>query len=414
MTRFLSHALQAQEPYFRAGLQRLEAANGRPNADIRLTTDILQKTKAALLKLGVDPADTTAAETYHMLEVRIAEDDKRLNKTLRTLAATHISAEADPIAGMVHAIHELPDSRRCFALKHSVMKSILKKMPPKKAMKRLGYRSVDSFLKHETVVTIMAVAWLNEGSTWQQKLLDQYKKLRPSDFENRNMVVTELQSERWTTLADDIVGRTKHNVLPFKELGAIVVLPLPVNAPKGSVLVSLSLTLHEMNEIRATSTFLKLSQVRADFGAVVKTVAISEPQLTSSVLDRPVPWHLVQRYYARMTQNFQEAVFEPHVQLEDMVWHPIEQTLAKIDPELKFWNRSGHLGLLDKHSLVSLNIIDVAINYCNKLPFEQRLAQYFRKSLWHELLLSYLQLESVEQSVLHELQPQYANELITA
>jgi hypothetical protein len=414
MTRFLSTSLKAQEPFFRMGLQRLEAANGHPNTDIRLTMEVQQATRAKLLQLGLDPKDTTARELYHVLESQVAQNDIRLTRTLQTLAATHVSAQGDVIAGMVHALQHLPESKRCFAIKPVVVKAQIKKLPPKRAMKRLGYRSVDSLLKNESVVTIMAVAWLSEGITWQQKMLDSYKKLRPSDFETRNMTIQQLTCKKWLTLADDIVGRTKHNLLPFKELGAIVLLPLPATAPKGAVLVSLSLALHQMNEIRACSTFLKLSQVRADFGSVVKTISVSEPQLTSSVLDRPVSWHLIQQYYARVSNHFQEAAFEPHVQLEDMVWHPIENALARIEPSLGFWKHTGHLGMLDGRTPVSLHIVDAAINYCNQLPFEHRLSQYFRSSLWHELLLGYLQHDTVEQSVLQELQPQLATELAIA
>src|SRR4051812_13821290 len=114
MTRFLSESLQAPEPFFRIGLQRLERAGGGPNTDIRLSTEIQQATKAKLLQLGLDPHDTTAQELYRALQERLKADDGLLTKTLRTLAATHISADTDVVAGMVHAIKQLPDSRRCF------------------------------------------------------------------------------------------------------------------------------------------------------------------------------------------------------------------------------------------------------------------------------------------------------------
>lgn len=414
MTRFLSAVLEAREPQFRQGLQRLEVANGRPNTDIRLTADVMSATRAKLMQLGLDPKDTTAKELYHVLEAKLAEGDKRLSQTLRTRAATYVSAEGNLIDGMVHALQTLPDSKRCFAMKPSVMKGLLKKQPPKKAMKRLGYRSVDSLLKHETVVTVMAVAWLTEGVTWQHKLLDQYKKLTPSDFEVRNINIMRLQCKRWPNMAEDIVGRTKHNLLPFKELGAVVLLPFPADVPKGAATASLALALNVINEIRATSTFLKLSQVRADFGATVRNIAVSEPQLTSQLLDQPVSWSLIQRYYARLSHFFREEVFEPHVQLEDMVWQPIEHAMSSIEPHLAFWEDSAHLALLHNHEAVSFNLLDAAVNYCNQLPFESRVSQFFKTALRHELLLGYLHHDTVEQSVLHEVQPEFATELVTA
>lgn len=413
MTRFLSESLQAPEPYFRLGLRKLEVANGSPNADIHLTTDVLRQTQAKLKQLGLDPDDTTAEELYHVLQERIKADDARLNRALRTQAATHISAEGDVVAGMIHVLKGLPDSKRCFALKASVLKSIIKRLPPKRAMKRLGYRSLDSMLKHEPPVSIMAAAWLTESGGWRQRLLESYKHLAPSDFEDRSISLMRPDSKHWRELAEETVDRTKHNILCLKELGAVVFLPLSTQAPAGSTTVSLSLALHELNEIRAVSTFLKLCQVRPDFGNLVRTVVNDEPRLKSSLIDQPVPWQLIQRHYAQLAGgDDQRQALEPYLRLEDVAWHPVERTLSMIEPSLAFWDRSAHLGLLRDRQPVSLNIVDAALNYCNRLPFEQRIVHYFQRSLWHELMSRYLRHETVEKAVTSQLQPELAEESV--
>lgn len=414
MTRFLSDSLQASEPFFRLGLKRLEAANGNPNADIRFSTEVLHASRDKLRQLGLDPYDTTAAELYHALQERVKADDARLTRRLQTLAATYISAEADVVAGMIHALKELPDSKRCYGLKSRSLKAIIKKTPPRRTLKQLGYRSLESCLKHEPPVLILAAAWLVEGEAWQRRFLDQYKQLCPSDFENRNITVLQPTSTRWRKLAADSVELKKHNLVSFKELGTLVFLPFTASIPSGAVTASLSLALHELNEIRAASAFLKLCQVRSTFGSVVKAVAADEPRLSSQLLDQPVPWHMIQRYYSRFSQHFREEVFEPHLRIEDMAWHPIEETLSAIEPSLDFWKQSGHLGMLHGHHPVSFNVIDAAINYCNQLPFERRVVHYFQRSLGHELLLRYLRHDKVETSVLSELQPQLAAETALA
>lgn len=416
MTRFLSAALQAQEPEFRTGLQELESANGNLNTDIRFSTEILHATQNKLRELGLDPLDTTAPEFYHALQERIAIDDQHLTKALRMQAATHISAEADVVAGMIHAIKQLPDYQRCFAIKSSSLRMLLKRMPPKKAMKRLGYRSINSYLKHESPGLALAAAWLSEGQTWQKRFVNSYKELKAHDFETRSIALIEPTSKRWRELGRQAVQDRHHTILSFKELGAIVFLPLSVDElPPGAVTISLSLALHELNDIRASSTFLKLNQMRPDFGSIVRAVASNEPQLSSKLLDQPLSWSLIQHYYARLKGHFKEAVFEPYVQFEEMNWCAVEQALATIDPSLKFWQHTSFLGLLDEgEAPVSMNIVDAALNYCNKLPFEQRIAHYFQRSLWHELLLRYLQHEPVEQAVLAELQPSLAKEHLLA
>src|SRR4051812_41744294 len=104
MTRFLSESLRAGEPSFRMGLRQLEYANDRRGADIKLSNEIRQATADKLLELGLDPRDTTPNELFRALHERIKSDDARMTKTLRTLAATHVSAEGDVIDGIVHAI----------------------------------------------------------------------------------------------------------------------------------------------------------------------------------------------------------------------------------------------------------------------------------------------------------------------
>jgi hypothetical protein len=416
MTRFLSTALQAEEPQFRNGIRQLESANGNPSTDIRFSSEINQATQNKLRELGLDPLDTTAAELYHALQERVAVDDVHLTKYLRTQAAINVSAEADVVAGMIHAIRQLPNSKSCFALKASSLRTILKALPPKKAMKRLGYRSLASFLKHEPPSLALAAAWLCEGEGWQKRLLSEYKGLRAHDFETRNIALIEPDSKHWRELADQVVQDRRHTILCIKELGAIIFLPISVDkVPAGAVTVSLSLALHELNEIRACSTFLKLYQVRPEFGQVVCDVVNEELRLSSKLLDQPLPWSLIHRYYARIKNQFSEAIFEPYVQLEDMNWHALEQSLAEIDPRLQFWQDTAYLGLLDNaQKPVSMNFVDAALNYCNQLPFERRMVHYFQRSLWQELLLRYLRHEPVEQAVLSELQPQLATERVSA
>lgn len=416
MTRFLSVALQAEEPQFQIGLRQLESANGNPSTDIRFSSEIMHATQNKLRELGLDPLDTTAAELYHALQQRVASDDIRLTKYLRTQAAIHISAEADVVAGMIHVIKQLPGSKQCFALKSSSLKALIKRQPPKKAMKQLGYRSIDSFLKHESPALALAAAWLCEGESWQKRLLTSYRNLQSHDFETRNIILVEPHSKHWQDLATQIVKQNHHTILCFKELGAVIFLPVSVDeVPAGAITVSLSLALHELNEIRASSTFLKLNQMRPEFGQLVRGIATDEPRLNSQLLDQPLPWNLIHRYYSRLKDRFKEAVFEPYLQLEDMNWFALEQALLEIDPALQFWQHTAYLGLLDSSQKpVSMNIVDVALNYCNQLPFERRIVHYFQRSLWHELLLRYLRHEPVQEAVLSEMQPRFISEKVTA
>ena len=407
MTRVLSELLGAQEPIFRQGIARLEAASGHNNTDIYLSTEVQRATQLKLKELGLDPQDTTGAELYAALQLRVKQDDERLVAALRKTYGEQESLTSS----ISKALLSLPVPKRCFGLKTVVAKNILKKHLPKQAMKLLGYRSFDSMMRREQVAAVFAAAWLVESAGWRKALVDSYKKLKPSEFEIRNLTIVAPDTTHWEALARTVVAQKKHNIVGLKELGSIVLLPFPAGMePPAATLTSLLLALHEMNEVRASSTFLKLCQVKPDFGKQVQTVVSDEPVLAARLLDGPVPWQIIQRYYARFTDRFRAHIFEPHTQQDDLTWHSIEKALSFIEPSLAFWHHTASLGLLHKHQPVSLNIIDAALNYCNQLPYKNRLVHYFRRNLWQELVIRYLKHESVEQMVIGSLESQLVEE----
>jgi hypothetical protein len=406
MTRILSELLGASEQRFRASLDKLERASGHPNADIQLTSELSRSVKAKLVGLGLDGHDTTGPELYAALQERFKADDQRLMAALRGS-----SKKDDDMSAVVHTLQNLPLAKSSFALKLSVAKALLKKSLPKKTMKQLGYRSFDSMLKHESVAAIYAAASSLESAAWQKQLTESYKKLRARDFETRAITIAHPTAARWQAVTSAIVHSKRHTVLSFKELGAIVILPLPETAqPPAATTTTLILALHELNEIRAASTFLKLCQVKPDFGSIVQTVAADEPTLNAEILDRPVPWQIVQRYFARFKGTFNASVLEPHIQADDLTWHSVERLLEHIEPSLGFWRGTQHLSVLHEHQPVSLNLVDVALNYCNQLPFAKRVAHTSQLALWHELLLRYLKHENIEQTVLGQLQAELVPE----
>lgn len=405
MTRILSELLGAHEPSFRQNIEKLERASTHGNADIRLTAEVLRASKVKLNQLGLDPHDTTGPELYAALEQRLKQDDEKLIRALKTA-----SQSDDSVASVAHALRTVPIPRSCFGMKATVAKRLLQKSAPKKAMKQLGYRSLDSMLKHEPVASLFAAAWTVESQAWRKTFTEQYKRLKSSDFESREIIILNPTAARWQNLAQKVVAEKRHNVLSFKELGAVVLLPLPSEIVPAATTTMLIVALQSVNEIRAASTFLKLCQVKADFGSVVESVVFDEPQLSAGLLDEPVPWQIIQRYYARFRDAFKSEIFEPHIQAEDLSWHSIELVLEHLDPSLAFWKGTHHLSLLHDHESVSFNIIDVALSVCNQLPYKNRIVHYARLSLWHELLLKYLKHDSVEQTVLGQLQSELVTE----
>lgn len=404
MTRYLSQSLGAPEPQFGHSIEELERASGRPSADIRLSSEVMQRARSKMAELGLDPSDTTGPELYNALHERLRQDEDKVRDALGLTA----EATANNILSGVHKFLQRQDlPQRCFALKHSVGKRFLKKRPPKLAMKALGYRSIDSLLKHEPLPQILALALLCESDSWRRSFRASYATLQPIDFEVRDIAVLFPNSQRWVKASANHVAEARHNIMHFKELGAVVMLPLE-EAVDGLAIASMLLVLHYMNDIRAYSSYLKLQQVRSDFGEIIRSTVDAEPYTSAYMVGQPVPWRMIQQFYGRFKDAYHPDVFEPHVQPEDLAWHHAEDTLAKAVPELKFWQDTQHVCALHEGQPISMNMLDVALSFCNRLHFTDRIVHFVRDRLWHELMMRYLNQENLEAAVSRQL----SNELV--
>jgi hypothetical protein len=399
MTRYLSLALGAKQPLFGQSIQELERASGRPSADIRLSSELMQKVRTKVIELGLDPQDTTGPELYQALQVRLGNDDDHVR---RALGIAEDANSNDTLGAIQKFLTNHQATKTCFALKATTAKRLLKKKIPKNAMKRLGYRSVDSMLKHESVAAIYAAAVVAEGPVWHKAFREQYTKLQASDFEQRKISVVFPKAKRWEQFSEAFVADAKHNILCFKELGTVVYLPLSANVD-GLAITSLLLTLYYANDIRTYSSYAKLQQVKPAFGKIVQQTATEEPMTSAQLAGQPVPWKVIQRYYGRMKAGYHPEVFEPHVQAEDLQWHDAETVLAELTPTLAFWEDTQYVCMLHDDEPVSMNILDVALGYCNHLNFADRIVHFVREHLWHELMSRYLHQENLEAAVHQQL-----------
>jgi hypothetical protein len=416
MTRILSELLGAKEPSFQQGIKQLEVASGGANEDIRLTAEIVHGAQNCLKQLSLDPHDTTGRELYQALQQRVREDNQAFLKMIRAsnIKAGGVIEERRTTRLVEQFVKSLDIPREVFALKSVAAKRMLRKAPPKKAMKRLGYRSLESMLKHEPCSLIFTAAHLVESMAWHKGIMASYRKLSASDFESRPAHILAPSSARWEKLAMEHVLQTRQNVVGLREFGTVVLLPLPDLRIEAAPFAVTLLTIQALNDITAASTYLKLQQVRPDFGAVVAHIARNEPLTVAEVAGSSLPWKVIHRYFARTPQAYSERLFEPHVQQEDLRWHAIEDILTELHPRFGFWQGTSHLGLLAKTERqlsrggdpVSLNITDAVLNFCNTLPYERRLVRYFREHVWNELMLRYMKQSSIERTVYDQISGQ--------
>ncbi len=400
MANVLRDLLDAKEPLFSLSLKQLEDATGKKGIDAKLVGDILEKTHEATRELGLDHKDTTGKELYHALLAKIKEHDEHLARAI----GGHDAENVQELLPLIKAAVEKADvPKTCWVLKKSVAKEMLRKTPPPTIMKLLGYRSVESMLKHENLAEVYGALRFAESPEWLNTFNEQYKSLHPSDFETREIEFVVMPRERWGDIAEHFVAKKRHNITHLKELGVILMLPIKLQKLPGITITAMPLLFHYINEIRLYSAYFKLQQVKKDFGKIFVTTLIADPGKAAVMAGSHVHWRVIQRYFGKLEKEYHPEIFEPHVQPEDLHWRKAEEALYQIDPELKFWKGMDYVARYEDGRPIPFNLMDVSVGYCTDTPYEHRVIYHFRESLWNEIFMRYMGEKTLEQQVLRQL-----------
>lgn len=397
----LSELLGATEPMFTLALQQLEKASGNASADIRLTAEITGKVRIKTQELGLDPDDTTGKELYFALLGKVQKNDEHL---VKMIGGTDPNDAQALMPLMKQAWEKVKTPKSCWVLKHSVAKQMLKKMPPKAIMKHLGYRSIDSMLKRENLSEIYGALRFAESPEWLTSFNKLYKKLKPSDFETRQIEIVQMPLDRWGDIAAPFIHKKRHNITHLKELGVILMLPLsPQVKLRGITIFTMPLLFHYLNEIRLYSAFFKLKQVQPNFGEIIVNTLIADPPQAAVMAGQTIHWRVIQRYFGKLENEYHPEIFEPHVQPEDLHWRRAETMLIQVDPELEFWEDLDYVAGIHAGRPIPLNLFDCAASYVNSSPYAERAIYHFREALWNEIFVRYMGEKNLEQQVLQQL-----------
>lgn len=401
MSKFLQTLLDAEEPLFSMALQQLEEISGRPAADARLIADITQMAHDNLRTMGLHPATSTGEEIYQALLSRVEKDIKRLTKIIGAKDSDDVE---HLVPYMIKAANSVEFNRKVFVLKRDKAKDLLRQMPPKVLMEKLGYDDIEVMFEQEDFDEIYTALRFSEGPDWLNKYNELFESITPDDYEERDLRILQMDHDKYVDLAAHFVKKKLHNVTHTKEMGTIVVVPMYAKRMRGLVLKTLPLLLHYMNEVKLYSTFFKLKSKKPHFGKTVVETLIADPGNASQMAGHKIHWRVIQRYLGRHKEDSIEKVaFEPHVQPEDLHWRRAEDLLYQIDPELEFWKDRDYVALQYDGFPVAFNLFDVSFAYSNKEPYEGRYAYHFRESLWNEIFVRYMGFKNLERQVLEQL-----------
>ncbi|HUD06636.1 MAG TPA: hypothetical protein VMR34_02000 [Candidatus Saccharimonadales bacterium] len=396
MSRFISTLVSGEKKLTKSIIERLELASGEPNVDIQLTSELITKSKTKISELGLDPANTTQEELYQGLLSLAQLHDKFLYHYLDASDSADIPELLNRIKGTAARLYS---RKTVWTLRDSVVRKLLGTMPPKQLASYLKYRSIASMLKRESVEELFTGIILVESSKYQEKLLQKYKKLKPSDFEVQKISVQYLNNKRWAEAAGKYADQYRQNVIELRELGTVVILPLPLNSTKGVSFAILPLVLHSLNEIRLYSSLFKYQQVQPDFGERITEILLNDSLTHATVAGQPIHWKLIREHFIKQTPEKLSEVLGPHLQAEDLDLESIEESLFKMEPALHFWHQTDCLGMPGDDQTVSLNLIDVAVNNLNGLQLESSTSEYLKQALWYRLLDRYLEQKPLQEDL---------------
>ncbi|MDI6717934.1 MAG: hypothetical protein QMD86_02765 [Patescibacteria group bacterium] len=361
--------------------------------------------KNRLDKLGL-ARESSAKDIYNALISKIEEDDQNLYFALGKPQVTN----PEDWKRVLKIAGELAGNPKGFFIKKEKIVDFLRNQPPQKVISAFNYKDVEELIEKEDIFEIFCSLRFIEGGDWLNTVFfEQYKNLKPEDFEEREIKTIAL-GEKWGKLAREFIRKKYHNISHLKELGVIYILPLPLEI-KGETLRNFSLILHYFNEIPFYSSLIKkfmsgennfarnlISLLRGD---------VADSRVLSSNRNR-AQCLVVQRYLTKDDEN-DWRLFEPHINPEALHWERAERMLENFSDsgkfggavDLSFWRDLNWVGDYFKTEtgidvLVSFNLVDTVMSLVQKKEMVKYL-YHQQEALWNKIFSEYLGEEKMEE-----------------
>lgn len=401
MCKLLADLTHTNKTLLKEIITRFESRAAHPGIDIRLTSEIFSTAHMKTRALGLDPHDTTGRELYVALKNMAALHDEFIMKKLHI---NHTESTLEILGKLEKVTSKLNIPKQSQQIKPAMLKDIITQNPPKRLMKMLGYRTVDSLVKRETPGAILGAAQLLESKSWLLKLQAAYKRLQPYDMTTGSIQIARTNAKKWHKVTRYITYTHQIPLITVPEVGEVVILPVDTKNRSGFTLYMLSMIIHSVKEIRMLSSFLKYQQLSPQFGKLLSDSIFYEETLHVPVVGQEIHWRSFQRQYAR---DQIRLMMHPHIQAEDFAYRSAEETLYKLEPALSFWEHLDFVGLMTKGGPISMNLLDNLLNLVNNTPYEKRYTSHVRQATWDELFARYLQTDHIHGHAVRTLEPQY-------
>lgn len=393
MSKTLSQLLGNRQISTDGFVRVAEELSGYPSEDIRLMSDLATNSRSILSHLNLDPTDTTAGELYHAL---LVEYDKASNSFSRQIGETPTDSTLRRLKRVAQIVAHGQTNRQIWALKKTAARRLLKDHQPKKLMKELNYRSLDSMLKRENISLIYAALPYVESLRWLKLMQKAYASLSSNDFETKETELVIASGKRWANVAQKPGATSGVN-----ELGAIIFWPNPQSGRITSLGLSI-LGLGVADKLQCNLAWLKLHQFHPSFSKhLAGSITSNAEPYIKITYNQLVAWSAVQRAFAGRSNNAFPQSFEPYLERADLSHKTPTQLLIELIPAMHNWAKYEYLVFSDANGkLVSCNLEDVVINSVKANPLHKHVRSAGMIMLEEKLVKQYLLHKGFESYVL--------------
>ncbi len=397
----IAQILRTDKDFIKKIENRLSEVTGKKGVLEKIVEENNKKIENCLLTLGVSRRDE-AKNVYDALISKIEADDLLIFEAI----GKPLVYKTEDCQKVIEILKEVVAVQKGFFLKKEKAQELLMKEPPRKIMNFLGYSKVEEMLAKEDFFEIYSALRFVEGNEWLNKVFfNQYKNLKPEDFEEREIKIKVL-SPKWNQAAEVFVSKKWHNISHLKELGVIFVIPLALGI-SGELLRMISLIFHYFHELDFYSQiFKKITETPLTFSQNLISL------LRGDVIDRRLPesekslWLVIQRYLAKEDEN-EWRLFVPHINPEAIHWLKATKDFVKLsqkingfEKELSFWYDLDWVGdyfkdEMNQDVLVSFNLVDTVMS----LVKEKEMIKYLyhqQEALWNKIFEEYFDFFQLE------------------
>lgn len=394
MSKVLADLLGMDRRQLDRVIKRLEHVSLQPGVDARLTAEIITGSRERIRSIGFDPVDTTARELYYGLLAYAEACDMHVRESL---LITERTSSPKAIQIIAKTAESLLKKDRAVSLQPATVRKILKAVPPKKTLRLLKFRSIDSVLKREDPMVFYALATRLEDASWHAQLSARLKRLQPRDVGEASVSVLALPSTWCSKLSSKLFDNV---VQPVPEIGSVLLLPSVPHTQKGTVLLTMALALQAGQRLAIEALPYRARALSAGLEKMLPDLAAGYVQTLDSVYGLQPTWQAV---YQLLVEDGRQRLPDFELILGDLQWESTETRLATIHTSLDAWVGSHYLGFLTDDKPLSLHVIDITACLVLGKKYGEQVISHMRASIWNELQLRYLKHEAFEQAVITQL-----------